>query len=196
MNNTIYIKDKPFKQFRDTKYYCSQDGEIYSDWSQKILKQLYRKNGNKKYVCIDINFGEGQSHVPIHRIVYETWVGPISENEQINHKDDNSLNNNVNNLYSGSQKENIADCFDNEHRVGNCWILTVFDKKEQRTVTFCPASDFIEYSGHPCQNGCVSRMFTRNWFKKRYDIVSFYLCKDINEKKGVTTIPDECKEVG
>lgn len=195
MQNIIYIKDKQFKQFRDTKYYCSQDGEIYSDWSQKILKQSYRNSGNKKYAYIDINFGQGQKHVPIHRIVYETWVRILKENEQINHLDDNCLNNNLNNLYVGTQKENIQDCFENEHRVGNCWILTIFDKEKQKTITFCPAKDFIEYSGHSCQNGNISRVFTRNWFKKRYNIISYYLCKDINEKKGVTTIPDECKEV-
>lgn len=196
MQNIIYIKDKPFKQFRNTKYFCSQDGEIYSDWSQKILKQGYRRSGNKKYAYIDINFETGQKHVPTHRIVYETWVGPLKNGEQVNHLDDNSLNNNLSNLYAGSQKENIQDCFKNNHRVGNCWILTIFDKEKQKTITFCPAKDFIEYSGHSCQNGGVSRMFTRNWFKKRYDIISYYLCKDINEKKGVTTIPDECKEVG
>lgn len=183
MQNVIYIKDKQFKQFRDTKYYCSQDGEIYSDWSQKILKQNHRCNKSKKYAYIDINFGKGQKHVPTHRIVYETWVRSLRKDEQINHLDDNSLNNNVNNLYVGSQKENIQDCLRNGHRVGNCWILTIFDKERQKTITFCPAQDFIKYSGHPCQNGGVSRMFTRNWFKKRYDIISYYLCGDTNEKK-------------
>lgn len=136
MQNIIYIKDKQFKQFRNTKYYCSQDGEIYSDWSQKILKHLYRESGNKKYAYVDINFGQGQKHVPVHRIVYETWIRPLKENEQVNHLDDNSLNNNINNLYVGDQKENIRDCFKNGHRIGNCWILTVFDKKEQKTITF------------------------------------------------------------
>ena len=72
----------------------------------------------------------------------------------------------------------------------------MFDNQKQETITFCPAQKFIEYSGHSCANGSVSRMFTRNWFKKRYKIISFYLCKNTNVKKGVTTIPDECKEVG
>jgi hypothetical protein len=195
MQKIIYLKNKPFKQFRDTKYFCSQDGEIYSDWSQKILKQMYRNNGNKKYAYIDIDFGAGQKHILTHRIVYETWIRLLKDNEQVNHLDDNSLNNSLDNLYVGDQKENIQDCCENGHRVGNCWILTVFDKEKQETVTFCPARDFIEYSNHPCQNGNVSRTFTRNWFKKRYSIISYYLCKDIDEKKGVTTIPDECKEV-
>ena len=197
MSNIIFIKDKTFKQFRDTKYYCDENGNIYSDFSHKILKPLIRgKNTTKQYYYIDINFGKGQKHVPVHRIVYETWIGDIPKNKQVNHKDDNSLNNNINNLYLGNQAENIQDCIDNKHRMGNTWILTVFDKEKHQTITFCPAKDFIKYSGHTCLNGSVSRMFTRNWFKKRYEIISFYLCKNINIKKGVTTIPDECKEVG
>ena len=197
MHNILFIKDKTFKQFRDTKYYCDEDGNIYSDFSHKILKPLIRnKKTNKQYYYIDINFGEGQKHVPIHRIVYETWIGEIPNDKQVNHKDDNSLNNNINNLYLGNQLENIQDCIENKHRVGNTWVLTVFDSQKQETITFCPAQKFIEYSGHSCANGSVSRMFTRNWFKKRYKIISFYLCKNTNVKKGVTTIPDECKEVG
>lgn len=194
--NQIIIQDKIFRQYLNTKYYCSASGEIYSDFSQKILKPLVRNSkDNKTYYYIDINFGEGQKHIYIHRIVYETWIGPILPGEQINHKDDNTLNNHYSNLYVGSQQKNIQDCIKNEHRVGNCWILTVYDKEKQKTLTFCPAKDFIDYSGHPCSNGCLNRIFTRNWFKQRYNIISYYLCKNLELKQGVTTIPDECKEV-
>lgn len=192
----IIIQGKIFKQFKDTKYYCDENGNIFSDFSQKILKPLVRKYPNKKnYYYVDINLGEGQKHVNIHRIVYETWIGSVPSSAQINHKDDNSLNNHYSNLYCGDQKENIKDCFENEHRVGNAWVLTVYDKEVGQTITFCPANGFIGYSGHPCKNGCLNRMFSRNWFKKRYKIISYYLCKSLEEKQSVTTNPDECKDV-
>lgn len=191
----IIIKGQSFRQFQNTKYYCSKDGLIYSDFSHKILKPLCRSQSNKKYYYIDINFGDGQKHIYIHHIVYETWVGKIPESCQVNHKDDNSLNNNYLNLYAGNQKTNIKDCVENNHRVGNCWILTIYDKKKDETLTFCPAKDFIKYSGHSCRNGCINRMFTRNWFKKRYTIIDYYLCKDLENKQSVTTNPDECKDV-
>lgn len=156
MNDIIIIKGNEFKQYLNTKYYCDKNGNIYSDFSQKILKPLCRKTSkNKFYYYIDINFGKGQKHIPIHKIVYETWIGPIPEGLQINHKDDNSLNNFYLNLYVGNQKENIKDCINNNHRMGNIWILTVYDKLKEKTITFCPAKEFIEYSGHPCANGCI-----------------------------------------
>lgn len=191
----ISIKNKTFKQFRNTKYYCDEDGNIYSDFSHKILKPLKRGQNNKQYLYIDINFGNGQKHYYIHKIVYETWIGEIPTGMNVLHKDDNALNNNFNNLYLGEQQQNIQDCINNNHRVGNTWVLTVFDKNINETITFCPAKKFIEYCGHPCKNGGVSRMFTRNWFKNRYEIIDYYQCKSLDIKEGVTTIPDECKEV-
>lgn len=181
--NTITIKGIEFKQYKNTKYYCDINGNIYSDFSQKILKPLKRKcSENKVYLYVDINFGKGQKHCTIHRIVYETWIGEIPKDKVVRHKDDNSLNNNVNNLYLGTQKDNIQDCFENNHRMGNIWILTVYDRLKQKTITFCPAKEFIEYSGHPCKGGGISRMFTRNWFKERYQIIDFYLCKSLEKR--------------
>lgn len=195
MNKTIFINEKTFKQYKNTKYYCDDCGNIYSDYSQKILKPLLRGKGAKTYYHVDMNFGKGQKHIPIHKIVYETWVGEIPKGKLVLHKDDDQLNNNINNLYLGNQKENIQDCIKNGHRVGSVWILTVYDKKENKTITFCPAKEFIDYCGHPCSNGGVQKMFIRNWFKKRFVIIDYRRCKNLLEKKGVTTIPDECKEV-
>lgn len=183
MNNTIFLQGKTFKRFRNTKYYCDEDGNIYSDFSHKILKPMIRGIKNKQYYYIDINFGKGQQHYYIHHIVYETWIGDIPEGQLVLHKDDNQFNNNINNLYLGAQQQNIQDCINNNHRVGNTWILTIWDKKLQETKTFCPASDFITYSGHPCQNGGIKRMFTRNWFKQRYEVIDYYLCKNLDEKE-------------
>lgn len=193
--NFISIKNKIFKQYKNTKYYCDENGNIYSDYSRKILNPMLRGRDNKKYKYIDINFGKGQKHCMIHKIVYETWIGEIPPNMIVLHKDDNQLNNNINNLYLGEQKNNIKDCFENEHRIGNVWILTVYDKKINKTITFCPASNFIEYSKHNCKNGAINRMFTRNWFKDRYEIIDYCRCKNLDDKKSVTTMGDEYSPV-
>lgn len=192
---TISIKGKTFKQIQSTKYYCDDEGNIYSEYSHKILKWLERGKANKKYPYVDINFGDGQKHCYIHKLVYETWIGDIPESFSVLHKDDNQFNNNINNLYLGNQKENIEDCKKNNHRVGNTWILTVYDKEKKETLTFCPANKFIEYSGHPSANGSINRFFTRQWFIKRYEIIDYYQCKNLDIKNGVTTKGDECSPV-
>lgn len=42
MNQTISIDGKTFKQFRDTQYYCDDLGNIYSNFSKRILKPMLR----------------------------------------------------------------------------------------------------------------------------------------------------------
>ena len=63
------------------------------------------------------------------------------------------------------------------------------------TISFCPAKNFIKYSGHSCANGSLKRMFSRNWFKIRYEILEYKKINNLEELKGVTTMGDECSPV-
>lgn len=194
--DVIIINDKEFKQIRVNKnYWISSDGELYSEHANKIINASINSNLGKLYKRIDIRVDGKPHHMMIHRLVYDTWVSPITRNDQINHINDDSLDNRVENLYKGSQKSNIADCVRNGHRVGHIKYLTVFDKKVKKTLTFCPSSDFIEYSKHSCQNGSIKRMFNKNWFKKRYIVIDFKNVNDKRHLKSVTTMADECKPV-
>ena len=184
-----------FKRFRNTNYYCSEMGEVYSSFSNRILSPLKRRLGGKIYLYADINFGHGQRHVAIHRMVYEAWNGKIPEGLFILHKNDISTDNRLENLSAGTQKENIADCFRNRHRVGKRLILEIYDREKKKRLIFCPAKDFIKYSGHSAKNGGVSRMISRKWFQKRYDLIRYEQCKNLQQLESVTTIPDECREV-
>lgn len=194
----IIIKDKVFKQTKINKsYYISKDGEVYSNHSKKIIKPLKRGKSNKKYEYVDITVNGKQKHIYVHRLVYDTWVEDIiNTDKQINHINDNEIDNIIENLYSGTQKDNILDCINNEHRVGNIYYLTVYDKEKNKTLTFSPSRDFADYCGHPCKNGSINRFFKRNWFKKRYEIIEYRRIKTLSELEGVTTITDECKLVG
>lgn len=163
--SSIIINGLEFRAY-DNMYYISQYGDVYSLYSNKILKHNIDLDG---YHRVDIH----GKHMKVHRLVYLVWIGPLYVYENVNHKDDNKDNNFYLNLYAGTQKENIQDCINNGHRVGNIKYLTVLDKLTGQIITFCPASDFIEYSGHPCNNGSVKRMFTKNWFKARYEIIDY-----------------------
>lgn len=179
--NEIIIDEVVYKRY-DDMYFVSASGDVYSQYSGKKLKHSIDIDG---YHRVDLH----SRHKKVHKLVYEVWGGELLAGIQVNHRDDNKDNNHISNLYAGTQKENIRDCGANGHRVGNTWYLTIADKQTGETLTFSPASDFIKYCGHPCENGNVKRMFSRNWFRKRYEIIDY-------KKKSVTTTADECRQVG
>lgn len=128
-------------------------------------------------------------------MVYIAWVDDINEDQQINHKDDNEKNNFLQNLYVGNQEENIKDCLTNKHKVGNIFILKIFDKKINKEVTFCPANKFIDYSGHTNKSGSLQKFFDKQWFKNRYKILEYRKINSLEEYQSVTTMDDECSPV-
>lgn len=187
MSMIIYNR-KLFKPYDDT-YYVSTDGDVYSTNVHRLLKPNVDVDGYRR---VDIH----SRHIKIHRLVYLVWVGPIPMGCQINHKNDDKQDNRVENLYAGTQQHNIADCIENQHRIGNMYYLTVFDKTVNKTITFAPASEFQQYSGHRANNGHISRMFGRHWFKCRYKLIEYRKLDNLNHRKNVTTMGDECNPVG
>lgn len=195
----MFIGEKEFKRYKNTIYLVSKDGEVYSEYAKRLIKPLLRKIGEDKfYAYIDIYRNGKQRHTLLHRMVFESWCRELKEGEQVNHIDDNSLNNNIDNLYAGNQKDNIADCIKNSHRVGVVKQLIVFDKETKQKISFVPSILFCEYCGHSSSNGSVKRFFKRQWFNERYDLIYYDNIKNfklLNENKGVTTIGDECNQV-
>ena len=170
-------------------YYINEYGDVYSTYSHKIIKCFPNKD---KHFRVYIH-GRRQF---VHRLVYEHWVGKIPFGMQINHKDDNPVNNHYSNLYVGTQKDNVSDCIKNKHRIGNVYYLIVHDKITNKQITFCPAYEFIKYSGHSCNNGNLRRIFTKKWFNKRYTVIEYKKINTISHRQSVTTMADECKPVG
>lgn len=186
-DSLLIIDGKILKKY-DNTYYVSEYGDIYSTYCKRFLKHAITIYG---YHRVDIH----GKHKYVHKLVYLTWIGEIPEGKQINHKDDNKDNNHFSNLYAGTQKENINDCINNDHRCGFTYYLTIFDKKENKVLTFCPAKKFIEYSGHSNKSGNLNKFFSKKWFKSRYDIIEFKRINNREELKSVTTMDDECNPV-
>lgn len=164
------IEFKPY----DNNYYVSKNGDIYSAYKKDLLKHYIDCDG---YHRVDIH----GKHIKIHKLVYLVWNGDIPNGLQINHYDDNKNNNNYDNLYLGTQKENIRDCIKNNHRVGNIQSIRIFDKKENKEIAFSKIKDLIEYTGHSCKNGSLSHIKNKKWFNERFEIIEL-------KRKGVTTI--------
>lgn len=156
----MIINDIELKKYDDF-YYVGANGEIYSVYSNKFLKHYIDKDG---YHRVDIH----KKHIKVHRLVYLTWIGEINNSLQINHKDDDKNNNNFLNLYLGSQKENIQDCIINNHRVGNKKNIVVFDKLENKEISFNSIKGFLIFCGHPLKSGSINKVKDKKWFKLRF----------------------------
>lgn len=159
----LLYKRKIYKKYND-KYYINKYGDIFSKFSNKILKHAITIDGHHR---VDIH----GRHKFVHRLVYLVWIGEIKENLQINHRNDNKSDNSVYNLYQGTQKENIQDCIKNGNRKKNIKPVTIFDKELNKIINFNSVKDFIAYSGHSMKSGSVNKCANKNWFKQKYDLI-------------------------
>lgn len=88
----------------DGKYKIDEDGNVYSIKNKKFLKQKISKG----YAQVALYDDTGRKYyIGVHRLVAMTFI-PNPENlPQVNHKDENKLNNNVGNLEWCGVKYNI-----------------------------------------------------------------------------------------
>lgn len=97
-------------------YYVSDTGHIYSQWvnmgrhglkrteNMRILKGGTLRHSGHKIVKV----GLVQKPMLVHRVVYETFKG-IPEGLFVLHKDGEPSNNHIENLYAGTQEDNMRD---------------------------------------------------------------------------------------
>jgi len=98
-------------------YYISPDGTIYStkyskrynhEGKLRILKPRTHPSG---YLYAGLFKGVGGSKQRlwrrVHRLVVESYIGPIADGLEVNHKDLNKHNNNVSNLEIVTRRQNI-----------------------------------------------------------------------------------------
>lgn len=90
------------------KYQISNLGRIrdtnYRNTNKIKIRKIQINNWGYQYVRITEN---GKIiHYFIHRLVYETFIGKIPENMQVNHIDENKTNNSISNLNLLCPKDN------------------------------------------------------------------------------------------
>ena len=98
-------------------YYISPDGTIYSTkYSKRYnhegkLRLLKPRTHPSGYLYAGLFKGAGGSKQRlwrrVHRLVVESFIGPIADGLEVNHKDLNKHNNNVSNLEIVTRRQNI-----------------------------------------------------------------------------------------
>lgn len=107
MNRILITKSKyPLKY----DYYIDEEGRIYSGVSNKYLNFHLDKDGYQKVRLVST---DNKRHTySVHRLMLENFL-PIEDMEkyQVNHKDGNKQNNNINNLEWVTPSENIRHAY-------------------------------------------------------------------------------------
>lgn len=94
---------KEIKNFEG--YFATKDGRIYSERSGKFLNL---NNCSKGYAKCNLYKKDGTfKNVRIHRVIWETFNGPIPDGYEINHKNEIRNDNRLENLELLTHKENL-----------------------------------------------------------------------------------------
>lgn len=100
-------------------YTITEEGEVFSNAQTKTKPLNPQKTSqNKKYLQVSLYNKDSKRHpitkqkIPdrlyVHRLVWETFVGDIPKEFEIDHVDKNPLNNNLNNLRLLEKGQNIS----------------------------------------------------------------------------------------
>lgn len=104
INNTSIM----FKRIKNTDDFISSNGVLYSTFLRRFKSIAHRKNGYHAHqICVSGNTMKKYTH----RLVYETWIGPIEDGYVIDHVDGHKWNNDILNLEMVTSGENIVRAF-------------------------------------------------------------------------------------
>ena len=88
-------------------YLITSFGRVWSTISSKWLKGDTQGGSTKKYLRVSLYKDKKAYHFLVHRLVAENFIPNTNNLPVVNHKDENSLNNKVDNLEWCTQKYNI-----------------------------------------------------------------------------------------
>lgn len=100
-----------YKQIYDTRYEVSNYGNVKSKITNIILTP--HKGGTSPYLMVNLHLGGSKTKgYLLHRLVAIHHIENPQNKEQVNHKDGNKCNNNVDNLEWATPKENMLHAFE------------------------------------------------------------------------------------
>lgn len=99
--NEIKEEWKPIQNY-ENRYLISNLGNVKTIKTNNLLKPELRKD----YLSVNLYNGKSYKHYSIHRLVAVHFIENKNNYSHVNHKDENKLNNNVNNLEWCTHKYN------------------------------------------------------------------------------------------
>lgn len=107
------------------RFLVSNEGEIYSIKSDKILKKTLNKSTGYFGVCVSNGGRKNKLLIKLHIAVACMFCGGYKENLIVNHIDGNKMNNSFENLEWVTSKENTRHAMENDLTKNNYKIKCI-----------------------------------------------------------------------
>jgi hypothetical protein len=98
------------KQFRDTEYYVTEDGKIYSNKFNK-WREMKPSSDKDGYLQLNLYTNNKLKTYKIHRLVAECYLSNSDNLPLVEHKDDIKTNNHVSNLMWSNHSNNTKNAY-------------------------------------------------------------------------------------
>lgn len=116
----------------ENNYMVSNTGQVKNKNTERILKPTKGKDG---YLRVDLRIGDKRKNATVHRVLMESFFG--ATDLDVNHKDGNKSNNNINNLEFCTRRENLIHALDNDLRKPRKKnIIIAFNEDKEEVMRF------------------------------------------------------------
>ena len=107
------------KQIKDFEglYSITENGKIWSHSSNKFIHQ--GSTTTSKYMYVRLYKNNKEYHKSVHRLVAETFIDNPNKLPEVDHIDNNIINNNVSNLQWITHKDNLHKSYKTMSQVRN-----------------------------------------------------------------------------
>lgn len=106
-------------RIRNLPYFITPTGIIWSEFYSIFMKT----NVNRGYEKVTLHFNGERYNFYVHKLVTEVFLGPCPEKYQVNHKDSNPLNNNIENLEYMTASENVQYSYAHGNRISKLVLM-------------------------------------------------------------------------
>lgn len=131
-------------------YYISQNGNVYSNHKNKELHKMILKEDKDGYYEVGLYKNKKRYFRRVHRLVLEAWSSNPNNLFQVNHKDGNIKNNNVDNLEWCTLEYNIQHSFRVLHRKPNITTnkkIILINNSSKEVIKFFSIKECAKYLG-------------------------------------------------